>query len=118
MKTELLELIKDNFLLQPEERTELKESIEWLNFDWYDYIDIDGGEYRVIPESIIERLFEESVIEMCDDCFIPDLPDVMKQYFDYDKFVQDCSYDWYGHHFSWYDGSEIEGNGLYLFRNN
>lgn len=93
-----------------------------LDWDGYDYIEvkIDGEpqEYRVIKEVSIERIFEEYIRDLADDCLIPDLPDNMKQYFDYDKFTSDCEMDWYGHHLNGYDWGEIYGNWIYLFRNN
>jgi len=118
MKTELKTLIEKEFTIGAEEKTELIEEIDGLNFDWFDYINIDGWEYRVIPENLIEGIFEDSCIVLFDDCFLPDVPDNLKCYIDYDKFIRDCSFYWYGQHFSGYDGSEIEGEGLYLFRNN
>ena len=123
----LLELINDEFnveaKLDDEEITiedveDLLLTIEWLKEDWYDHIDIfDEWEYRVIKKSMIDRVFEESVISMVDDCYLHDVSDFIKNYFDYDKFVRDCKMDWYWHHFNSYDWWEIEWHGFYLFRN-
>lgn len=87
---------------------------EQINWDGYDYIDveIDGEaqEYRVIKEESIERIFEEYIEQLVDDCYLPDLPQPLQQYFDYEKFTNDCAMDGYGHHLNGYDGAEIKGN--------
>jgi len=53
----------------------------------------DNREYRIIPESIIERVFEESARDLIDDCIIPELPEMAKRYFDYDSMINDMSMD-------------------------
>ena len=135
IKSEVTEIIKSNSILglintefnlinkleeeeiKLEEVKELLETIKGLDNNWYDYIDIfNEWEYRIIHEWIIEEIFEASVIDLVDDCM--EIPANIRPYFDEEKFVADCKLDWYGQHFNWYDGNEIEWNGYYLFRNN
>jgi len=116
----LLTLINKEFELEKEELQEIEEQIETLNFDGYDYIDIDWGEYRVIADNQIEDLYYDSIKELVEECYLwnSDLPSFITNNIDWDWIVKECMYDWYWHHFNWYDGWEIEGEGFYLFRNN
>lgn len=84
-------------------------------------VETDEGEYRFIHEDEIESIHLEEIENLVDDCYLSDknIPEIVKQYFDYNSFAHDCRLsDGYGHHFSSYDGSE-ENNGKYfMFRVN
>jgi len=114
----LIKLIEDNFEIDQAQLLELI-NLE-LNMDWYDYINIDWGEYRLIPENLIKDLFHDETVELIEDNYLwnTDLPSFITNNIDWDWIVEECMIDWYWHHFSWYDWSEIEGYGLYLFRTN
>ncbi len=102
-----------------EEVIELKETIENLNFDGYDYINIEWWEYRVIPDALIYEIFKESSEQFFDDVFISEVPEHIAPYVCFEKWFCDyninCSY-W--EHFATYDGEELYDNGVYLFRIN
>lgn len=119
MKENLIKLLTEEFGHLPE-----CIDMDRLTWDWYDYIEIrlnnwEEHEYRVIPASIIEDIFYDSIKELVEDSYLwsSDLPYWIKNNIDWDSIVSECKYDWYGHHFNGYDWSEIEGNWLYLFRN-
>ena len=84
-------------------------------------IEADGEDWRCIHEDAIERIHDDSIRELVDDCYLSDknIPDVIKNYFDYEKFARDCRIsDGYGHHFASYDGEKHEIGDCYLFRIN
>ena len=114
----LIKLIKEEFEWIEKEELEELEELD-LNFDWFDYIDIDWWEYRVIPENIIERIFKESVIELVEDAYLPkDLPSIIANNVDWDWIVEEFDMAWYWEHFGSYDWTEIYWHWFYLFRNN
>ena len=79
-------------------------------------VDVNGEEYRIIEESVIDDIWEESLKELLEDCY--EIPPLLKNYIDYDKWVEDCKFDGLGHHFSTYDGSEESSGSYYYFRTN
>lgn len=98
-------------------RNELKETIEAFNDDWYDTIEIEGEEYKIISESIIDEIHIESLIEMIKDCYdLDNLPNFIE--IDWTASAENCAVAWYAHHFATYDGEEHESQGVYLFRIN
>lgn len=126
MKTnyyDLSELIKEEFWKD----TCILTNEESINWDWYDYIEIDVSweakeyqEYRVIPKSIIEEVFEESVKELVQDAYLwnSDLPSWITDNIDWEWIASELMVDWYWQHFNWYNWWEIEWHWIYLFRNN
>lgn len=90
--------------------------IEEKSHDYFGapYIEADGEEYVVIPNAMIESVFHDYAEELIDECIINDLPEKYRCYFDYDKFIQDMSFDGYGQ-MSSYDGEDNEQkyNGEY-----
>lgn len=82
---------------------------------------VDRDEYRVIHDDAIERIHDDEIREMVDDCYLSDesIPATIRRYFDYESFARDCRLsDGYGHHFSSYDGNEIEVGDYHVFRLN
>lgn len=93
--------------------------IEWMAAD--SDIEIDGMEFRVLTEDEREEAFTEACEQYADECLIPDLPASCSQYFDYEAFRHDCTFDGYGHVLNHYDGNELEakttdGNWVYIYR--
>ena len=83
------------------------------------YIEIGSHEYRFIHNDAIEDLFYDYNVDLVDECYLHGVPEMIKNYFNYDKFVEDCKYDGYANTFSSYDGStEIELNDYTVFRTN
>ena len=81
------------------------EDIEELTYDFYGapIFEIEGEEYAVIPASDIEYVFHQYADSIIDDVVIPELPENLRGYFDYEKFERDMSFDGYGQ-MSNYDG--------------
>lgn len=88
-------------------------------------VDFGNIEYRIIHDDAIETIHRASIAEMVDDCY--DLEGMKRKMgnlaaymeFDYDSFARDCRMsDGYGHHFSSYDGEEIEVENWHIFRTN
>lgn len=90
-----------------------------LNLDGYDYLEFNGYEFRIIPCNKIEDIYHDSIVDMIKDCYdlsenkIPSFIEI-----DWDKTVENCLVDGYGHHFSSYDGGEYETKNFYIFRTN
>ena len=104
--------------------SELKELIEYLRenklgLQGYDYIEFSGYEFRIIPCNEIDAIYYDSTIELIKDCYdlsenkIPSFIEI-----DWDKTVENCKVDGYGHHFSSYDGGEWETKNYWIFRTN
>ena len=84
-------------------------------------VDFGRKEYRFIHDDSIEMIHRKEIEELVDDCYLSsrDIPDIVKQYFDYDSFARHCRVsDGYGHHFAPYDGKEIEVRDWHVFRTN
>ncbi len=101
---------------------ELDEMIE-ENYEscGYTYIEPDFTKYTYVAlrQDEIDDIWTDSLIDLADDCFISELPEHLKKYFDYDKFVED--YKEYGrpHHFNGYDGNtELETEDYYIYYHN
>ena len=83
------------------------------------YIEIGNQEYRFIHNDVIEDEFYNCNVDLVDECYLNNVPEMVKIYFDYDAFVKDCSYDGYANSFSSYDGTtEIELSKYRVFRTN
>ena len=59
------------------------------------------------------------VVYSADDCYISELSEHLKKYFDYDKFVEDGKEDGRPQHFNGYDGTtELETEDYYIYYHN
>jgi hypothetical protein len=100
------------------------EPIDLLNAvisDEDDNYDDSIHNYRLIKDSVIWDIYKEESIDMVKDCYdLSDVPDFVE--IDWDATVDNLFGDGYGHHFSHYDGSEVEmtlcGVNYFLFRVN
>ena len=84
-------------------------------------VDFGSKEYRFIHDDSIEGIHREEIKQLVDECYLSsrDIPDIVKQYFDYDSFARHCSISYgYGHHFASYDAEEIEVGDWHVFRTN
>ena len=87
----------------------------------YNYIEPDFTKYTYVAldKCQIDDLWYDSIIDLADDCYISELPEHLKKYFDYDKFVEDCMEDGRASHFNGYDGStELETEDYYIYYHN
>jgi len=112
------------FIRETESENEYLEVIEKLDNELNNsndfFIEVNNKEYRFIHNDDIEDLFYDYNVNLIDECyFTNDTPEVLKNYFDYDKFVSDCMYNGYANTFSSYDGTtEIKLNSYRVFRTN
>ena len=101
---------------------ELDEMIEGnLDSTSYNYIEPDFTKYTYVAlrQDEIDNIWTDSLIDLADDCYISELPEHLKKYFDYDKFVEDAQYDGRASHFNGYDGStELETEDYYIYYHN
>ena len=101
---------------------ELDEMIEGnLDSTSYNYIEPDFTKYTYVAldKCQIDDLWYDSIIDLADDCYLSELPEHLKKYFDYDKFVEDVQYDGRASHFNGYDGStELETKDYYIYYHN
>jgi hypothetical protein len=81
------------------------------------------GEYRVLTESERETAADEALESYIDDCILPGVPAVCRNYFDSKRWKRDTLLsDGYGHTLSSYDGEEhevtVDGEWYYIYRTN
>jgi len=122
MKTinrEVLEFIHEELELSVD-RDEARELVEQLETEDDFYQEIDGQEYRFIKDSEIWDIYVEGIQEITEECFTGKLDWWIA--IDWEETAKNCHVDGYGHHFSGYDGSEIEydfdDQSWWIFRTN
>lgn len=99
---------------------ELDESID-IDPKWYNYIEPDFTKYTYVAfdKFWIDDIWTDSLIDLADDCYISELPEHLKKYFDYDKFVEDYKEGGRAHHFNGYDGNtELETDNYFIYYHN
>ena len=87
----------------------------------YTYIEPDFTQftYVALRQDEIDDIWTDSLIDLADDYYISELPEHLKKYFDYDKFVEDGKEDGRASHFNGYDGStELETEDYYIYYHN
>lgn len=87
------------------------------------YLDLDGAEYRIIPESDIWEIYIEKIKNIVEDCYsdvlkLDKIPSFIAISIDWEETAKNAYADGYGHTFSSYDGSEYEAGGHWIFRVN
>ena len=122
MKTinrKVLEFIHEELELSVD-RDEAKELVQQLEFEEDFFQEIDGEEYRFIKDSVIWDVYVDEIQEVTRDCYCIKAPEWVA--IDWEKTAENCYVDGYGHHFSSYDGSEIEydfdDQSWWIFRTN
>ena len=103
--------------------SQIKELDGSINIDpkWHNYIEPDFTKYTYVAfdKFWIDDIWTDSLIDLADDCYISELPEHLKKYFDYDKFVEDGKEDGRASHFNGYDGStELETEDYYIYYHN
>jgi len=111
-----------------ETHEDIIEHLETLINDFDDdfSFDFEGAEYRIISDSVIWDIYVEEIQSTVEDCYdlkLDNIPDFVAFEIDWNQTAKNCYVDGYGHHFSGYDGSELEVfvNGkmqYYIFRTN
>lgn len=111
---------------QDYELYELKELLQEVldNCDNEDdfYLELSGGECRIIKKCGIDEIWYESLKEQIKDCYdlssISNLPDFIAVEINWDATIKAAQQDGLGHHFSSYDGEEHSTDYYYIFRTN
>ena len=79
--------------------------------------EIEGMEFRIIYDDELDKIWEQSLIEQIKECY--DLSDIPKFVsIDWEQTAKNCMVDGAGHHFSHYDGSELDSINHTIFRTN
>ena len=101
---------------------DLEEMIEGnLESTSYNYIEPDFTKYTYIAldKLKIDDIWYDDLVELIDDCYLREVPELVKNYFDYDKFFEDAQYNGRPHHFNGYDGTtELETEDYYIYYHN
>ena len=101
---------------------ELDEMIEGnLDSTSYNYIEPDFTKYTYVAlgKLKIDDIWYNDINEMFDGCYLNGVPGQVKNYFDYDNFIEDCMIDGRANHFNGYDGStELETEDYYIYYHN
>ena len=105
--------------------SQIKELDEMLQYNYescgYTYIEPEFTKYTYVAlrQDEIDDIWTDSLIDLANDCYISELPEHLKKYFDYDKFVEDYMEDGRANHFNGYDGStELETEDYYIYYHN
>ena len=99
---------------------ELDESID-IDPKWYNYIEPDFTKYTYVAfdKFWIDDIWYDATIDLVDECYLNNVPEQVKNYFNYDKFFEDCKEDGRAHHFNGYDGNtELETNNYFIYYHN
>ena len=111
----------EDILLSTADPDEVESLIDLIDTEKDFYIEIDGIEYRVIREDVIDDIATYEIKDIVQDCYLngTDLDKYWWIEIDWEKTAQNCiEADGYGHHFNSYDGSEEYEDGWYFFRTN
>ena len=85
-------------------------------------IEIGNREWLVVTDEEGDELWDECLDSFIDSCIIDEIPKHYRNYFDCEKFKQDCKYDGRAHSLAGYDGREstqnVNGITYYIYRTN
>ena len=114
------EFIKDELDLEPT-KEEMSSLLIDMDIENDVYAELDGGEWRIIHEDVIDDIATDEIKDLVQDCYLNGT-DLDKHWWieiDWEQTARNCTTaDGYGHHFSSYDGNEFELGGWYFFRVN
>lgn len=99
---------------------ELDESID-IDPKWYNYIEPDFTKYTYVAfdKFWIDDIWYDATIDLVDECYLNNVPEHIKNYFDYDKFFDDCKENGRAHNFNGYDGdTELETDNYFIYYHN
>lgn len=97
-----------------------------VNRDWRSdgrtYLDISNTKftYVFIPKASLDYIWNGELEDYADEFLRhKNTPEFIRNYFNYDLFIDDCKEDGRPHHFNGYDGStEIETENWYIYYHN
>lgn len=83
---------------------------------------VEDEDYLVLTDDGAENRWEDEIYNYIEECVLPEIPHKYQDYFDKDKFVDDCRGDSRGHSLAKYDGYENYHNfndcTYYIYRIN
>lgn len=104
--------------------SQIKELDGSINIDpkGYNYIEPDFTKYTYVAfdEFWIEDIWYDATIDLVDECYLNNVPEQVKNYFDYDKFFEDCKENGSrAEQFNNYDGNtELETDNYFIYYHN
>ena len=99
---------------------ELDESID-IDPKGHNYIEPDFTKYTYVAfdKFWIDDIWYDATIDLVDECYLNNVPEQVKNYFDYDKFFEDAQNDGRANHFNGYDGNtELETDNYFIYYHN
>lgn len=100
------------------------ETVEEIQQSEYDdnVFTYGSKEYLVCTDSEADEKWEEDLDNYIDECVLPEISEPYRNYFDDERFKNDCKLDGRGHSLALYDGNEEEqkvaGVYYYIYRQN
>lgn len=83
---------------------------------------IGNKEWIIVTDQEGDELWDEHLDNYIDDCVMSEIPKYYQNYFDSEKFKQDCKFNGRGHSLAGYDGYEntqnVNGTTYYIYRTN
>ena len=76
--------------------------------------------YVALRQDEIDDIWYDATIDLVDECYLNNVPEQVKNYFNYDKFFEDCKMNSSRvEQFNGYDGStELETEDYYIYYHN
>jgi hypothetical protein len=68
----------------------------------------ENEDYKVLTDSEANDAWEEELNTYIDECILPELPEIYRNYFDNESWKKDARDDGRGHTLAYYDGEENE----------
>ena len=88
----------------------------------YNYIEPDFTKYTYVAfdKFWIEDIWYDATIDLVDECYLNNAPELFKNYFNYDKFFEDCKENGSRvEQFNGYDGNtELETDNYFIYYHN
>lgn len=92
--------------------------------DTREEMEVSDGEYLVLDEFEAEKRYDDYLDSYIEDCVLGDMPEHLRNYFDYEAFKRDASIDGRGSFLASYDSCENEildpdtNETFYIYRTN
>ena len=68
----------------------------------------DIEEYRILTDFEADKAWEESLENYIEECILPEIPELARNYFDSERWIEDAKIDGRGQNLAHYDGNENE----------
>ena len=75
--------------------------------------------YVALRQDEIDAIWYDATIDLVDECYLNNVPEQVKNYFNYDKFFEDVQQEGRANHFNGYDGNtELETDNYFIYYHN